>query len=610
MKFISLKKLFASLILFVPVSLMVAQNKQYTLDKEKTEISVLVDRTKTTYTAADMQYGKRGTAMLEARIYDLGISMDTVGFWSAFSGKENIWKLNIKVPEAKRFFISFDDFYIPEGAQLYAYNKSNTTDAVIYTHKDNPGGGPYSLENMSGDNVVLEYVTSDKATESPRMVLSNIGYKYTTGTNQHNDFNTSQPCMININCPEGEKWQDQKRGIVLLRITRNSNTYLCSGTMINNTTNDKTPYLLTSEHCFENMTPESIAPNTAFIFEYELPTCEIKPGDKAPKYKYHKGSEVLVLNPIEGGSDGALLKLSEKIPDDWDVYFNGWDRENKPAANGAVIHHPKGDVKKISFYEKAPVSGKWSSKSQFGTHWVVYYSEGATEGGSSGSPLFNQAGLITGTLTGGDNNCNNPDISDAYGKLWYHWDQYKDTEQHMKKYLDPKNSGATKIAGINNNINIDKNIVLDNTVLSLTIDKMSDVNILDGNGEYTAISSDNNVATVEITDRKINIKGLNGGTADITVTDKKNKKAIINVRVHHEIEYSVANNELKVSIYKDEDAIERVRIINLTGNTVYDKKGLDEKEHTIPSIKNLARDTYIIQVFTKKGHKEAKKITW
>lgn len=604
------KKFLSGVIILASVVSVVAQDKQYTLNEDKSQVSLIVDLKQTKYTVADIQYNKRGTALLEAKVYTLGINMDTIGSWSALSNKDKIWKLNIDVPQATGFFIRFDDFYLPEGAKLYVYNKNNTTDAVVYNHSDNPSGGPYSIENLKGDNVVLEYVIPEKIAETPRILLSDVGYKYTNGNGEHSDFDTSASCMINVNCPDAENWQYQKKGVVLLRMTKSDRkTYLCSGSLINNTNNDKTPYLLTADHCFENMTVDQIPDNTSFIFEYEYPTCEMEAGAQAPRYKYHKGSEVMVLNPINGGSDGALLKLTESIPDDWDVYFNGWNRENKASSSGAIIHHPMGDVKKISFYEKELSTGTWSG-SATNAHWVVTYTKGATQGGSSGSPIFNPAGLIIGTLTGGENNSCDLTIPDYYGKLWYHWDQYPDANKHMSKYLDPTNTGVTKLAGLNNNDDIEKNIVLDNNDLSMILNTTTEVTILDGNGDYTVSSSNSNIVSAELNSSKVIIKALDFGSALINITDKKNKAAQITVSVVSTVKYAITGTKtLTVTLNKEDDSIRRIRIINLNGDTVIDKKGLDVKEEPI-DISILPRDTYIIQTITKNGTKKAEKITW
>ncbi|MBK5721285.1 trypsin-like peptidase domain-containing protein [Dysgonomonas sp. Marseille-P4677] len=590
-----------------------AQKKQYTLNENRSTVSLIVDLKQTKYTVSEIQSRKRGAPLPEAKHYSLNINTDTVGVWT-IGTKENIWKLDIDVPKAKGFFVGFDDFYLPEGTQLYVYNKNKMdAEAIVYRHEDNPMGGTYSIENLTGDNVVLEYVAPNHIVESPRFTLSGLGYKYIDdkGDNLTGFDSSNNSCMINIICPEGELWQDQKKGVVQLRMLKsNGQTYLCSGTLINNTANDATPYVLTADHCFENMTRAQINNNTEFIFEYESATCQMK---DRPRYKYHKGAEVLVLSPIKDGSDGALLKLSEPIPEQWDIYFNGWDRENKAALTGSIIHHPLGDVKKITLYNKPLTSGRWSSSSPIGAHWLVTYSAGATEGGSSGSPIFNQSGLVVGTLTGGDNDCRNPSLADYYGKLYFHWDQYRDVNEHMDKYLDPGKTGVTKLAGLRNSDNPERKLVLDNTILNIVENTTFGVNILSGNGGYTVTSSDNSIASASVNNNVIHIQGYRLGDAIVTVKDKLNKSVDINVMVHKEIDIVFLQNKvLEIKVYgKDniDDMITEVMLIDLDANTLQHKKNINETIFNL-DMSAYSRGVYIIKVKTQKGISKAEKITW
>ncbi|MFV0330843.1 MAG: trypsin-like peptidase domain-containing protein [Dysgonomonas sp.] len=440
-------KILAVLSLFVVCISLTAQNKQYSFNKDKSELSLIVEKERTKLTVASIQDKKRGLPLREAKLYALDILTDTVGVWSVLPTKQNVWKLTFTVPEAKGFKIGFDDFYLPEGSLLYVYSKENLKNAVVYKHEDNPHGGAYSIENLKGDNVTLEYVAPEGVAK-PRLHVADIGYKYLDEQNNPiSGFdNASNSCMVNINCPEGSFWQNQKKGVLQLRVKKWNSTYLCSGTLINNTNEDKTPYVLTAYHCFENMSLEEIS-QAEFFFEYETPDCEVM---NRPTYNYHKGAQALVLNPIEDGSDGALLKLSENIPDDWDVYYNGWDRGNdgKNITSGAIIHHPLGDVKKITLFNTPLTSDKWDKGNPDGSYWVTTYSLGATEGGSSGAPIFNQNGLVVGTLTGGDSDCATPTLLDFYGKFWYHFDQSPDADLYMSKYLDPNNTGDTRLKGL------------------------------------------------------------------------------------------------------------------------------------------------------------------
>lgn len=445
---LSLYRILAGFILATCTISFSAQEKQYSFNQDKSQLSLIVEKENTKMLVVNIENAKRrGLPLREAKLYTLDVETDTVGVWSVLPTKENVWKLSFSIPEAKGFNIGFDDFYLPEGSTLYVYEKDNLKNAIVYKHEDNPKGGAYSIENLKGDNVILEYVASEKIGK-PRLHIADVGYKYLDEQGDPiSGFDvSSNSCMVNVNCTEGDYWQNQKKGVLQLRVKRGSSTYLCSGSLVNNTNEDKTPYVLTAYHCFEYLSPAIIA-NTEFFFEYETPECET---ENRPTYKYHKGAEALVLNSIDDGSDGALLKLSEPIPDDWDVYYNGWDRTNDgtTVTSGAVIHHPQGDVKKITLYNKPVTSGKWEDEAPDGTHWTTTYSLGATDGGSSGAPLFNQNGYIVGTLTGGENKCSNPTGTDFYGKFWFHWDQYPDEDLHMSKYLDPNNTGVTRLKGL------------------------------------------------------------------------------------------------------------------------------------------------------------------
>ena len=74
---------------------------------------------------------------------------------------------------------------------------------------------------------------------------------------------------------------------------------------------------------------------------------------------------------------------------------------------------------------------------------------GVTEGGSSGSSIFNQNGLVTGVLTGGASYCDATNQSDVYGKVWHAWDQMGNTnDKQLKSWLDPVNANITTLNGI------------------------------------------------------------------------------------------------------------------------------------------------------------------
>ncbi|NDV79386.1 trypsin-like peptidase domain-containing protein [Dysgonomonas sp. 511] len=607
------RRLLAAITLFMPSILLLAQNPQYSYNKDKSEISVIVEP-ETKFTVADIIDRRVGHPLAEAKMYKLGISSDTVGVWTRLAGK-NVWQLIINVPGAKGFFISFDNFYLPQGAELYVYNKENMTDAIVYRHNDNPHKGAYSIENLAGDNAILEYVSPDN--KKPELLINGVGYKYSTETGYLSGFRSSLSCMVNINCVDDEQWQTIKKGVVHLRMEKSDGkTYLCSGSLVNNTANDKKPYILTANHCFENMTAAQVGANTSFFFEYESPSCA---NAAPPGYKFHKGSQLRVINPLGMGGDVALLELSEAIPGDWDVYFNGWDRENTAAniKNGKVIHHPRGDVKKISSYASSPAHGKWEDIGTNNNYWVVGYSDVGTQGGSSGAPMLNNNGLIVGTLSGGDAfDCSASDRyrTDVYGKFWYNWNQYiganvfQGIDTKLATYLDPEGQDVKALSGLYNIENVENELVLDKADVSLLINTSAKVKILSGNGNYTVTSADNTIASATVTDDEIEIISYKRGNTTIKVTDKRGKEKEIQATVYKNIEIASKDASIIINVYGD-DIVPQIRLINLDADVLYDRKNVKDFPHTI-DMSPFNKGVYVIQIKTQNKGTQTEKILW
>ena len=91
-------------------------------------------------------------------------------------------------------------------------------------------------------------------------------------------------------------------------------------------------------------------------------------------------------------------------------------------------------------------------------YWVsTETNHGVTEGGSSGSPIYNQNHHIVGTLSSGASACVNggagpgtgPYAPDYYGKMSYHWDGNNPIPEQdkLKYFLDPENTGQETLHG-------------------------------------------------------------------------------------------------------------------------------------------------------------------
>ena len=236
----------------------------------------------------------------------------------------------------------------------------------------------------------------------------------------------------------------------------------CTGSLINTTANDSRPIFLTADHCLggwatANKKYDAISdPNLdhwSFYWNYEAPSC-INPTEEPTIYST-VGATILANN---GYSDFALLSLKEdpRSNNSIKLYYLGWDRSGDSGNGGVGIHHPNGDIKKISQYTLTPQSTVYAENStnSNGTHWRLIWSKGVTEGGSSGSPLINSNRKVIGQLHGGYSDCISngiygPDKPDWYGKFSVSWtgNGATDNRRKLQPWLDPRNTGAIVLDG-------------------------------------------------------------------------------------------------------------------------------------------------------------------
>jgi hypothetical protein len=129
---------------------------------------------------------------------------------------------------------------------------------------------------------------------------------------------------------------------------------------------------------------------------------------------------------------------------------------NTPATSAVCIHHPQGDVKKISWDYDPVTSTPYLSTTTVSsaTHWLVgNWEDGTTEVGSSGSPLFDQNHRIVGQLHGGFADCD-VNLPDWYGKFSY------SMTEGLRAWLDPENSGAMTLDGFDPSTNSAPTVVV------------------------------------------------------------------------------------------------------------------------------------------------------
>lgn len=424
------------------------------------------------FEALDLQMEKEGFP------YRVAVNIDVdIDFCAEAEGSEvkglNILRLAINVPAAKGLVLYYKSFKIPEGGKLYLYTPDQSFLLGGYTIENNRNEGAFASALTPGETIIIEY--EHPGGELPEILISQIGYAYRDNlfpAVKGKGFGSSQWCEVNVNCPEGANWQDEKRGVARILIKINGGTFWCTGSLVNTTAQDLTPYILSADHCGQDASAIDLE-QWIFYFNYEAASCA------DPSNEPSSGQMVgCSLVSSAGGSSGSLVGadfflvlLDQAVPPTYIPYFNGWTRENIPSPSGVGIHHPAGDLKKISTYTAPTYSTQWGGTPN--THWGVEWvstqtNHGVTEGGSSGSPLFDAQGRIIGVLSGGDAACNALSDDDLYGKISYAWDQGTTPDRRLSDWLDPLNTGTNSIGGsYGSTVYVVADFIADTTVIPL-----------------------------------------------------------------------------------------------------------------------------------------------
>ncbi len=371
------------------------------------------------------------------------LNTTNAGSWFDLPNGARLWLAKVKCEGALTVNLTFEQTSIPNGNKLFVYNAAKDFILGAFT-QEHIYDGQLGTELIPGDEAIIEYYVAPKNNQG-FVQLATVTHGYRTANEfLEKAFGSSGSCNMNVNCPDGMPWTPQRNSAVMLV---SGSSGFCSGALINNTQNDGKPYVLTANHCYSN-------PATwVFRFNWQAIDCP-NPG-ASPTFQSLSGA---VLRARRTPSDFCLVEITGglvngTVPLDYNPYFSGWDNSGNIPTSSVSIHHPSGDIKKISFDDAAPSISQGMGSSEANSTWTVEWDRNTTtEGGSSGSPLFDQNHRIIGQLWGGGASCQNLSAPDYYGRVANSWEPAgSNSTNQLKFWLDPSNSGAAFIDGFDPN---------------------------------------------------------------------------------------------------------------------------------------------------------------
>lgn len=376
------------------------------------------------------------------------------------SDGRRVWQVSIRSEGALSLNLLFTEYEVPEGASLFIY----TAEQVVgrFDHRNNSPRGILPVRPLSGDHIVVEYSEPEGVAWEGKVTIGEVNHGFCdifeglrAGKEPKEDV-SAYLCMPDALCEDVD--EELIRSVVLLII--NGNT-ACTGTLVNNTSDDETPYLLTAMHCLNTDAKVSMdwdyyvekSGTIITFFNYQRSVC----GSKLRGVE-EMSMAITSLRAVIEGKDIALLELENTPPAHYNVYYAGWDmsglRNQNPYVN---LHHPDAGLKKYGLYDNQlslssyPATGLLFDRNSF---WLVpSWTIGSTYSGSSGSPLFNREGLVIGTLTGGSSLCSssNPNGAADYFSATYTGWETGVPENQLKTYLNPLGTDTKTHPGLDPN---------------------------------------------------------------------------------------------------------------------------------------------------------------
>lgn len=424
------------------------------------------------------------------------------GVWQTEADGTQVWRATVTSRGARWLVLGFGVFRPIPGASLGVWNADRTQQLGPFTSADEQAHGLLYVGPVFGDRAEIELrwpAGSSAQSIDIELNLVSHGFRgFEAGTEK--TLGESGACNIDVRCPLGDLWQDEKRGVVLM--LKNGSDW-CTGSLVNNTTQNCKPLILTANHCLSTQADTN---QMQWVFNFERSACGS--GSASTAQQISGGT----FRAAASNTDFSLVELNQAVPDAWAPYYNGWSRSSSAATQATGIHHPSGDAKKISRDDSGTVLGSnWGT-----THWrVPSWDQGVTEGGSSGSPLFDQNSRIIGQLHGGESSCS-VRTWDEYGRFDLSWDGGGTNSTRLKNWLDSANLNPPTLNGLDYQI-----CLVPNADLRYSTHRVDDAA---GNANGSADPGETFKLPITVLNQgNTNATGVSGtlstGSAGVTITD-------------------------------------------------------------------------------------------
>lgn len=418
-----------------------------------------------------------------------------------------VYTLTVKAAGALNINCQFSEFRLPQGAVLKIFTDKEITDSI--TARENNEHNVWATRVYLGDELHFALTLPEAQSKELLLKIDKINIGFRPYGADFGNVGFSAPCHVNANCPGGNGWDPEKNAVAIIVA---NGAEACTGSLLMNTCSFNNPYFLTANHCLD----AGNVPNWVFQFQTWSTDCTTNTG-----WIETVQFNGCTLRANNAASDFALLELNTVPAAGSGIHYAGWSRTTTGITSTTVLHHPAGDLMKISRDDQGPTAVSDVTDITRDC-WEINQDLGRLEGGSSGAPYFDQNHRVIGQHFRRPQAGILPvcDITIARGgRFASSWTGGGTNATRLSNWLDPSNSGAATTNTSNVN-------ALSGTTNSLTIS--GDAAICTGSKTYTASnvpagstvtwSASNGYVTITPSGNSVTVTVNPGSTGNVTLS--------------------------------------------------------------------------------------------
>jgi hypothetical protein len=318
------------------------------------------------------------------------------------------WGTHVRVAGAGRVRLHLTNVRLPAGSRL-AVAAPGGAPLRFGLELLSPDGGLWT-PSVAGESLLLEAEVPVAALGRPGSQSRSFGFDVREALEivapeirLSSLFGKDASCIVDAACQSDAdlpSLSTYRHAIAQLQfVIPRRGAFLCTGSLLNDQAQDSVPYLLTANHCIST---QATASSLEAFFDDDAASCNGPAPDRAGLPRSH-GSTLLATGSADSSSDFTLLRLAN-LPGG--RFLLGWNADPNALRDGTPLFRlshpaPDGVPLALAFSHYVADPRFRPCKGLTAPNFLYEHTvNGATAGGSSGSPLLLGNGQVVGQLGG------------------------------------------------------------------------------------------------------------------------------------------------------------------------------------------------------------------